>query len=235
MLRNVSFIYKTFTLRMLLALTVFAILVVANGNSRAQSLPVVLQITSPADGTVVKPGEVVAVVVAPTQGDTFSKVFLIGEHPIGMGLHQVLRVPPYEFAVTIPKDISAAGKYFIRAMGVTPGEKGGISVAIHLDVEPSASISSISVEPSGFQFHTVGSRIPLKVFGAFSDGSTIDITKSSGTTYSSGDTTAVTVSTTGIVTAVGVGKYGVSPVVVHYGNQTFAVQVSTQRLSPSAH
>src|ERR1700752_3147450 len=128
-LRTVSFIDKTVTLRTLLpppaAIVVFAMLVIGAGNSRARGLPVVLQITSPADGTVVNPGEVVTVVVTETQGATFSKVFLIGEHPIGMGMHQVLTAPPYRFSVTVPKDISVAGKYSIRAMGVTPGQQGG--------------------------------------------------------------------------------------------------------------
>ena len=145
--------------------SVLAIFVLAAGISRAQSLPVVLQITSPADGTVVNPGQVVTVVVAPTQGATFSKVFLIGEHPIGIGMHQILSAPPYQFAITIPKDINVARKYFIRAMGVTPGQKGGIAAAIHLDVEPSASISSISARPPIMQFDSAGDKLPLKVWG----------------------------------------------------------------------
>jgi hypothetical protein len=149
-----------------------------------------------------------------------------------MGMHQVLTAPPYRFSVTVPKDISVAGKYSIRAMGVTPGQQGGVAAPIHLDVEPAASISGISAKPPIMQFDSAGDKLPLRVWGTFSDGSGMDITKSSGTTYSGGDPTAVTVSSTGIVTAVGPGKYGVSPVVVRYGDQSFAVQVSTRRVPP---
>jgi len=112
-----------------------------------------------------------------------------------------------------------------------------MSASIHLDVEPSASasITNLQVQPKSITFETAGQKGQLRVWGVFSDGSSMDITNASATSYSSGDTSAVTVSSTGMVTALGPGKYGVSPVVVHYGNKTFAVQVSTQRVPQPSH
>jgi hypothetical protein len=217
-----------------LYLTMFgaAGLIFCRAEGHAQSLPVVLQITSPTDGTVVNPGQLVTVVVTPTRGGSFSKVFLIGEDPIGREMKQVLSgSPPYQFTVTIPKNIVSAKGYFISAMGIAvSGGQSGKSLHIHLDVEPSAAISRISVQPTAIHFTRAGEQIPVTVTGTFADGSTMDITKSSQTTYRSGDTTGVTVKSTGIVTAVGPGRWGVTPVVVQYGNQRFAVQASTKGL-----
>jgi hypothetical protein len=207
-------------------ISVLAMLVIGAGNIRAQGFPVLLQITSPASGTVVNPGQTVTVAVSPTSGDTFTGVTLDGDFPFQ---DQVLTTPLYQFSIIIPSKISA-GNHFLTASGARSGQQPGKSNPLILDVEPSASITKIFVRPVTIHFNSVGDRIPLSVAGTFDDGSTIVITKSSGTTYSSGDPTATAVSSTGIVTAVGFGKYGVSPVVVRYGNQTFAVQVSTQRL-----
>ena len=231
-LRTVSFIGKTVTLRTLLpppaAIVVFAMLVIGAGNSRAQGFPVLLQITSPASGTVVNPGQTVTVIVTATSGDTFTGVVLTGDLQLQM---QVLTTPPYQFSITIPAKITA-GKHYLNAIGGRSGQQSGKSQRLDLDVEPSAQISGISAKPAIMQFDSAGDKLPLRVWGTFSDGSGMDITKSSGTTYSSGDPTAVTVSSTGIVTAVGPGKYGVSPVVVRYGDQSCAVQVSTRRVPP---
>jgi hypothetical protein len=204
-------------------------------RGQAQSLPVVLQITSPADGAVVNPGQTVTVIVTPSQGGTFSKVFLVAEHPIGTGASQVLTSPPYQFSITIPNNIGAARKYFVGATGIAPSGQSGKALRIHLDVEPSVAISSIAVHPKTISFIRAGEAIPLSVAGTFADGSIMDITQSSGTTYTSGDTTAVIVGTTGVVTAIGPGNLGITPVIAQYGNQTFSVQVSTKRLPPPSH
>jgi len=173
--------------------------------------------------------------VAPTQGGSFSKVFLVAEHPIGIGANQVLTDPPYQFSITIPNNIGSARKYFVGATGIASSGQSGKALRIHLDVEPSVAISSIAVHPSTISFIRPGDAIPLSVAGTFTDGSIMDITQSSGTTYTSGDTTAVTVGTTGVVTAIGLGNLGITPVIAQYSNQTFSVQVSTKRLPPPSH
>jgi len=88
---------------------VFAILVMSNGNSRGQGIPTLLQITSPAEGTVVNPGQTVAVVVSPISGTAFSMVTLNAQRPLPSG--QTLTSPPFHFSVVIPANIPTAGKY----------------------------------------------------------------------------------------------------------------------------
>lgn len=60
----------------------------------------------------------------------------------------------------------------------------------------------------------------------------MDIIRSSGTTYTSGDTARVTVDSNGIVTAVSGGQYGPIAIDVQYGGQHFQIDVSTTPLLP---
>jgi hypothetical protein len=50
-----------------------------------------LQITSPADGTVVYPGQTVTVTVSPSAGATFTAVAILAPHPLPF---QYLTIPP---------------------------------------------------------------------------------------------------------------------------------------------
>src|SRR6202021_3621082 len=74
-------------------------LLVCPPKGHTQSLPVVLRITSPADGTVVHPGQAVTVIVTPTQGGSFSKVFQVAEHPLAIGANKVSANRPYHFHI----------------------------------------------------------------------------------------------------------------------------------------
>jgi hypothetical protein len=55
-----------------------AMLALSGAIGRAQGFPILLQITSPPDGTIVNPGQTINVVVTPTSRDTFNAV-LLGE------------------------------------------------------------------------------------------------------------------------------------------------------------
>src|SRR5262249_4761171 len=187
-----------------------------------------LQITSPSDGTVVSPGQTVVVVVEVTPGVTFAMVSIDGEYPLGSD--QFLSAPPFRFSVKIPPKINAARKYRIFASGATGPGQGAESDPISLDVEPSSPSSKLRVEPSQINFESAGEQIPLIVTADFSDGSAMDITESSRTTYRSGDARVATVNATGLVIAIGVGTTGATGVIVRFGNQSVYIPVSTIRL-----
>jgi IPT/TIG domain-containing protein len=210
------------------ALAAWVFLLLGGANCFAQDYPIILQITSPADGAVVHPGQTVAVSVAPTSSDVFTAVVLTGKAPFG--LTPPLYSAPYQFSITVPQRI-AAGKYYLMAIGGRQGQTFGTSDPVSLDVEPAAAITKMRLESDRITFNNPGEIATLKVFGTFADGSVMNITDSTGTTYTSGDTTAVTTKSNGLVTAVGVGKYGITPVIVRYGDQQIAVQASTERLA----
>src|ERR1700741_854546 len=82
---------------------------------------------------------------------------------------QVLTTPPYQFSITIPAKITA-GKHYLNAIGGRSGQQSGKSQRLDLDVEPSAQISGISAKPAIMQFDSAGDKLPLRVWGTFSEG-----------------------------------------------------------------
>ena len=179
--------------------------------SGAQTSP--LRFVSPADGTVVRPGQ--AIMVSLTADNSLEKVALIGQRPLGVGVIMSAGAPgivahgrgdlqPLQFLLQIPKDIQP-GTYRITALGRSAdGEME--SQALTLDVEKIQDPLRIWPEPALLQFSHAGDRIPVRVLGAFADGSKEELTKSKKTTYSSADPSVATVDSTGLVTAVGPGK-----------------------------
>jgi len=94
-----------------------ALLCCAIGVLPAQTL----QITSPADGTVVSPGQVVTVTVAASPASAFQAVVLVGGDAIGFS--QVLSAPPYQFSLQIPAG-TRPRRYPLTAEGMTaPGDE----------------------------------------------------------------------------------------------------------------
>jgi hypothetical protein len=93
------------------SLVAIALVLVCSSTSSAQNT---LQITSPADGTVVTPGQVISVVVAPSAGSSFpSGIGILGDVPLG-GAGPAL-TPPFSFSLTIPPSITP-GRYTITAV-----------------------------------------------------------------------------------------------------------------------
>jgi hypothetical protein len=192
-------------------------------------MPILLQITSPADGAIVRPGQTVTVVVTPNSGASFTRIFVDGHFPIGAS--PAVSAPPYQLSLPIPQEI-AAGSYPITAFGVRPGQNAGRSNSIKLDVEPSLPVTAIRLDSKAITFKHVGDKIPVSVWGTFSDGSTMDITYSSGITYTMVNSTIATVDKRGVVTAVGHGSMSATPMIATYEGQTASLQVSTRYLPP---
>jgi hypothetical protein len=106
-----------------------------------------LQITSPADGTTVSPGQSLIVNVA-TSGGAFQQIMIIGQNPIGFS--QAIATPPYQFTIQIPNGISPR-KYMLTAVGATAPGQMTSSDSIGITVERSANGSSLRVEPSALR------------------------------------------------------------------------------------
>lgn len=189
-------------------------------SARAQESP--LRFVSPAAGTVVQPGHTVTIAV--TADSSVEKFALLGERPLP--LSQVVApglgvASPYEFQVRIPTDIRP-GSYRVTAVGVLKGGES-VSESLVLDVEKSEEPARIWAKPETILFSRAGEQIPLRVLGAFSDGSQETLTRSSKTTYASADTNVATVSADGLVTAVGPGKTSIQ---IRTATHNFSVPVT---------
>lgn len=190
-----------------------------------------LRITSPEAGHIVSPGENVRISVSADY--SVEKLALIGQHPLGVGMVFSGAAPgiigrglgegrPMQFTLKIPTDIQP-GIYRVTAIGRT--SSGDVeSEALTLDVEKPEP-SRIWAEPSLLHFTRVGDRIPIRVLGAFADGSSDELTKSTRTSFQSANPNIASVSAEGIVTAVSPGK---TTITVHTPSQQYSIPVRVE-------
>lgn len=174
----------------------------------AQQSPPLLEISSPASGTVVNPGQTITVTVDSPANATFQTVAVIGPDPIG-GAGPANSVPA-QFSLTIPTTVNSLMNYSLTAVGVTPSSNQlAQSDPILIDVErpdmPTA-ISQVDHKTPGLIFRAIGQQLPILLLATFSDGSMIEVTRSSYVAYSSSNTSIATVNANGIVTAAGAGQ-----------------------------
>ncbi len=177
-----------------------------------------LQITSPADGTMVNPGQTLNVTVS-SSGATFAQVIVMGQDP--MGFSQVLTAPPYQFSIQIPSDIRP-GRYTLTASGAISPEQGAESDPISIDVERPDAPEGMSTDPSSLTL-PVGGQSGLRVIGYYADGSSVDLSRSTQITYLSQAPGAATVTSEGLVTAV---TPGTTNIVIN-GNMIVPVTVNS--------
>jgi hypothetical protein len=191
-----------------------------------------LRVLSPASGLVVRPGQTVTITVS--ADSAVQKLVLIGQHPLGMArlasdgaAGMVAQDPaqghPLQFLLTIPTAIRP-GTYRVSAVGRTSG--GAMeSKALVLDVERPDQPTRIWAEPSIIQFTHLGDQIPLRVLGAFADGSRAELTRSSHTTFASSDSRIASITAGGMVTAVQAGR---TSILVRTPSADYSVPIRVQ-------
>jgi hypothetical protein len=184
------------------ALAILAITTATTAHT-SQQTPVLLQITAPADGTIVAPGQTLAVTVSSPANVAFSSVGVIGERPLG--LTDIATAVPAQFSIVIPANI-APRIYELTAMGTTASGQDVESEPIEIDVERSDMPTSLSALLPRIIFQAQGETSPITLVAKFPDGSAPDVTESSRVSYSSSNAAVASVDETGMVTAVGAGQ-----------------------------
>src|SRR6266498_5288802 len=197
----------------------------ATGQTRASDL---LQITSPASGSIVNPGQKLLITVTSPAKTGFDQVMVIGELGI-MGIGNSL---PAQFSFSIPANISCRS-YTLTAIGITPSGQEVESPEALIHVERTDAPTSLYTEMPAIEFDNLGEDFPVKISANFSDGTSCDITESSKLVWGSSSTTVARVDAVGMVTALGVGKASISAT---YGGKfhiTIPITVPPQALEPS--
>jgi len=161
-----------------------------------------LQITSPTTGTVVAPGNSVTVTVA-ASGETPQGVLIAASDPIGFS--DEVDAAPFQFTIQLPNAIDP-GLYVFTADGWTASGNPVTTDAIRIDIERSDSPVSLNAAPSSLSALAVGDQTAIRVMGTYADGSVVDLTNSTRTTFATNPTGIVTVGAGGLVTAVGSGS-----------------------------
>jgi hypothetical protein len=176
-----------------------------------------LQIVTPENGAVVNPGGALTVTIkAPPSA--FQSVSVIGDGPFALSTG--LSAPPYRYSYPIPAGF-ASGRYHFKAAGVTASGETVYSDPIEVDIERADKPRKLQSE---WQSLTMGDResTSLLIWGVFPDGSRIDVTRSTQTTYASDRPGVAVVSSQGSVSAAGAGK---AKITVKHGDKTIVVPV----------
>lgn len=161
-------------------------------------------IVSPAPGTVVSPGEVVAVEVVPSAGATVDRVLLVGPASA-----QIDDSAPFEFSLTIPAE--AIGATSIVAVGANTEGDYAQSAEVALTCEVASPLVSIRVEPEFPVLLWSHDTIQLSTIGLYSDGVSREITSSQlGTQYLSANPGIATVTSEGFVRGLNLGTVAIS-------------------------
>jgi hypothetical protein len=198
-------------------------------DTEAEQLSPGVFLTSPAEGTVVHPGETITLRAEPASGVSLSRgVFLIegGEILPAEG-------PPFEASFTVPEGFIGPRNIIVLA---ADSQGTLFSDEVSITVEPIAQLTSIEVMPQEVELSFSAEEVPLLVLGTFDDGVQRNITSSTtGTTYRtlSGTASVVEVSPDGLVRAVGTGQ---DTIIVANSGVTTAVlaRVEIANSSPTA-
>jgi hypothetical protein len=156
-------------------------------------------ITSPANGSVHAPGTTIDV-TATASGPVLG--VKVGSQDLGTSVYQF--TAPYSFSLTVPPDIIGPRNLF--AVGLVANETVVFSSPISVDIEPSAPPTAIKFQQSWVAFGYVGQQQRVGITATFSDGSTLDVTKSTQLTFTSGNPTFLSVDNTGLMTSVATGN-----------------------------
>jgi hypothetical protein len=159
-----------------------------------------LQITSPANGAHVEPGQTLNITVAAS--GTFQMVAVLGSNPLGAS--QVLSAPPYQFSIKVPA-WAPLDTYYLTAFGTTgPGQEvDSTQIAINVVKSGAATLTS---QPLILKLRFVGDQAPLLITAQYATGPPVDVSLSATTSYVSASTSVATVSSVGMVTATGPGS-----------------------------
>ena len=170
---------------------------------------VVLQITSPTNGAIVNPGQTMMVDVS-VAGIVLAATRITAQDPIKSA--QVLIAPPYQFSITIPTKIRP-GPYTLVAEGSSVSSAVPSSDPILIDVERTDSPQSIAT--GSLLELTIGEHSPVRVDGIYSDGSVVDLSRSTQTTYDTDPAGIASVTREGLVTGLAGGS---TTIVIHHQN-----------------
>lgn len=184
--------------------------------AQVQDQPV-LQITSPADGSVVNYGQRLAVSVLARPESLFRAIQVVGED---IGTSHALTTPPFDFALNIPNTV--IGPRRITVKGFTD-DNDVVRTSITVNIESPVALNTLDVSPARLHFAFVGETTNLTVIGRFSDGNDLAIRRSSRISYTSNDPGVATVNDEGVVTAI---RSGATNIVVQYEQSAFDVPVA---------
>ncbi len=171
-----------------------------NVVTKLSSISEELVISSPSEGGIVSAGDTIQVIAVPKLDVLIDSVILVAPDIV-----MVDGSAAFEFDLTIPDDY--IGTFEISAAGKDINGEFFKSNTIILQVTTEALLESINVIPKESLMSFIGDTKNLIVFGTFDDGEAREITSSAldFITYTTSNSSIVTVSENGVMTAQGEG------------------------------
>ena len=182
-----------------------------------------LQITSPANGVKVVPGQNITVNVRVSSGTQLKGGLVALAPPEPLTVTPAISGPPYQFSLQIPAAI-ALRPYEITAFGALLNDQLVVSPPIVIDVERTDVPTSLAVKPASLNYMPIGDRSPLLLTATYSDGATLDVTHSTLSSYKPKTTGIVTIDSDGVVTAEHSGQTNIT--VTNAGVPAFLIPVT---------
>lgn len=154
-----------------------------------------VRIVSPAPGTTVAPGQTIEVVVEPTSGANVQRVLVLGTDAAAID-----EQPPFRLQLTVPANLS--GDFPLSALGANATGDYFTGDSVHLRVRPTADLLKLDLKPDDVVLIGTGSTRPMTTVGEYADGIVRDLTDPvTGTLYQSVNSSIVSVSSAGQITA----------------------------------
>jgi Bacterial Ig-like domain (group 2) len=176
-----------------------------------------LKIISPADKTVVHPGETLTVEIEAT--GSFVAIIVFTNNPFPWS--ETATQPPYKFTLSIPNDIDL-GRYKIVANGSTKSYGVIESKPVELDVERADKPVKIITDPGGPLILRPGGKLVLDVGGTYKDGSYLILNDTGDVQFSSENPDIATIKQSGAIDAL---KKGTTYFIVRVYGQVLRVKV----------
>lgn len=169
-----------------------ALVLASSGSARA------IEIVAPAPGTVVRPGQAIAVRVVPSAGQTIESLSVaVDEAEAAAGRPVAASPGTFEATVRIPRE--AVGPTFVVAFaGLADGDVSLAMLELETDPGPLRSLL-VSAPPV---LRRIGEVATPTVKGLFEDGVVRDLTDPGlGTTYTTSDPAVLAVHPSGLIQA----------------------------------
>ncbi|MFY9911509.1 MAG: IPT/TIG domain-containing protein, partial [Candidatus Sulfotelmatobacter sp.] len=185
-----------------------------------------IQITSPANNSLFTEGTTITITVS--ADPSVQVVGVIPPYPLP---EIVGTSTPNQFTLTIPTTAPIPpGIYNLAAIG--DNASGDVeSAPVAVDVEWPYYPMSITAYPPLVNFSVVGNQMPIRIMGTLSNypnsgTTTLDITNSTQMVYTSNNPQVATVSSTGVITAVGSGQTAILAQAGAYGAGTVPISAA---------
>jgi len=181
-----------------------------------------LTITSPANGTVVSPGQVITVTVTRSQSSGITRVALNDGDwtPLMEGSD------PLIFSITVPP-AAQAGPFQITAFDFTPRGPVGLGTAsapLVLMVKGPV-VTSLGANFRSMHLRFAGVTSQLRLIGYSSPGTPVSLQNPSAVSYSSQVSSVASVDQSGLVTALGPGQTTIIAIYTNPNGSKVAVNV----------